>query len=341
MILVWCAADVRAWLRERVSLAVMLSLADSTVKQYGYVESHFVRFALYLYQGEEFMPASDQLLCEYLVWKSLTVDPKNLKTHLSGVRHLHERLGFEWRPVPTRFAVHRCLMGLKRLCVTPVKRKLPITPGLLLRMRQCRTIDWGHPAMVVVWAAMLVAFFCFLRKDNFTVQKPDSFNTRLHLTRGDIKRTQGGFQFTFRHSKTNQIGARVHRTAVAEMRGSLLDPVLAIQRAFALCPRARAADPAFAIPQPVGPPVPLTHHAFVRALKFCLREIGVDPSLYSGHSFRRGGATFAHRLSVDPLLNKIMGDWSSDAFMAYIDKYSPENMVRLPLVLAAACARLA
>jgi len=240
-----------------------------------------------------------------------------------------------------RFPVHRCLMGLKRLCVTPVRRKLPITPGLLLRMRRCPTIDWEHPAMIVVWAAMLVAFFCFLRKDNFTVKKADSFNTRVHLMRGDIRRTAGGFQFTFRHSKTNQVATRVHRTAVAEMRGSPLDPVQAVLRAFALCPRAKASDPAFAIPQPVGPPVPLTHGAFVQALKFCLREIGVDHTQYSGHSFRRGGATFAHRLGVDPLLIKIMGDWSSDAFMSYIDKYSPENLVRLPLVLAAACAHLA
>ena len=130
------------WLRERVSLAILSALADSTARQYGYMESHFVRFALYLHGGEEFMPASDQLICEFLVWKSLTVDPKNLKTHLAGLRHFHERLGFEWRPVAMRFPVHRCLKGLKRMCVTPVPRKLPITPGLLLRMRRCPTIDW-------------------------------------------------------------------------------------------------------------------------------------------------------------------------------------------------------
>eukprot|EP00959_Pyramimonas_sp_CCMP1952_P317491 6644619-Pyramimonas_sp.AAC.1 len=104
--------------------------------------------------------------------------------------------------------------------------------------------------MVVVWAAMLVAFFCFLRKDNFTVKKVDSFNTRLHLTRGDVRRTVGGLQFAFRHSKTNQMGARVHRMVVAEIQGSPLDPVRAVLRAFALCPRARATDPAFAVPQP-------------------------------------------------------------------------------------------
>jgi hypothetical protein len=82
----------------------------------------------------------------------------------------------------------------------------------------------------------------------------------------------------------------------------------------------------------------LTHDMFVSALKYCLREIGVDPSRYSGHSFRRGGATFAHRLGVDPLLIKHMGDWRSDAYMRYIDRNTPEGLVRLPRTLAAACS---
>lgn len=335
------ADEARHWLRSAVSVAIGGALAVSTSKQYASVESHFVRFALYMGGGVEFMPASDRLLCEFLVWKSRTVDPKNLKTHMSGVRFFHERLGHAWRPVQERFAVHRCLMGLKRLCVRPVRRKLPITPALLLRMRRCVTIDWAHPAMVVVWAAMLVAFFCFLRKDNFTVKKADAFNTRMHLTRGDVRATRGGFEFSFRHSKTNQVGARVHRTAVLRMPGSELDPVSAVERAFAMCPRAKASDPAFAIPQRHGPPRALTHREFVGALRHCLARVGVDPSLYSGHSFRRGGATFAHNLGVDPALIKFVGDWQSDAFLAYIDKYSAESLVSLPLVLAAACARLA
>ena len=108
-------------------------------------------------------------------------------------------------------------------------------------------------------------------------------------------------------------------------------------RAFALCPRAKATDPAFAIPQQAGPPTALTHDQFVRTLKYCLGQVGLDPSLYSGH--RRGGATFAHRLGVDPLLIKLMGDWRSEAYMDYIDPHIPEGLVRLPLALATACAR--
>jgi hypothetical protein len=55
---------------------------------------------------------------------------------------------------------------------------------------------------------MLIAFFCFLRKDNFTVDKADSLNTRQHLYRGYV--IFGRSHITFRHSKTNQFHAPVH-----------------------------------------------------------------------------------------------------------------------------------
>ena len=87
------------------------------------------------------------------------------------------------------------------------------------------------------------------------------------------------------------------------MPGKILDPKLAVERAFAVSPHARSSDPALMIPSTKGL-VLLTHYVFVERLKHCLRAIGVDASLYSGHSFLRGSATYAHRLGVDPMLIK-------------------------------------
>ena len=84
---------------------------------------------------------------------------------------------------------------------------------------------------------------------------------------------------------------------------------------------------------------PLTHRLFVDTLRFCLGKVGVNPSEFSGQSFRRGGATFAHRMGVSPLLIKLMGDWSSDAYIAY--ETTPEDLARLPLALATASAAMA
>ena len=70
------------------------------------------------------------------------------------------------------------------------------------------------------------------------------------------------------------------------------------------------------------------------------RAIGVDASLYSGHTFRRGGATYAHRLGVHPMLIKRIGDWKSDAYMLYIDHHTPEGLVCLPAAMTQSCAAL-
>ena len=124
------------------------------------------------------------------------------------------------------------------------------------------------------------------------------------------------------------------------MPSKILDPKLAVERAFAVSPHARSSDPAFMIPPTKGL-VPLTHYGFVEGLKHCLRAIGVAASLfYTGHSFRRGDATYAHRLGVDPMLIKRMGDWRSDAYMLYIDHHTPEGLVCLPAAMTQSCAAL-
>jgi hypothetical protein len=78
----------------------------------------------------------------------------------------------------------------------------------------------------------------------------------------------------------------------------------------------------------------------VETLRFCLGRIGVNPTEFSRHSFRRGGATFAYRMGVSPLLIKLMGDWSSDAYMIYIDHTTPSDLARLPRALAKAIAAM-
>jgi len=83
--------------------------------------------------------------------------------------------------------------------------------------------------------AMLIAFFCFLRKDNFTVNKVDAFNSRKHLCRGDVAFGKTDVTFTFRHSKTNQFHApRVHRTKAVSIAGHPLDPIQALVALMAL-----------------------------------------------------------------------------------------------------------
>ena len=56
-----------------------------------------------------------------------------------------------------------------------------------------------------------------------------------------------------------------------------------------------------------------------RFRKLLLILIGEDPTIYSLHLLRRGGATFAYQSDMEAEMNKLLGDWLSDAYKRYVD----------------------
>ena len=46
---------------------------------------------------------------------------------------------------------------------------------------------------------------------------------------------------------------------------------------------------------------------------------GYNSVVFPGHSFRRGGATFAFAGEVPGELIQLHGDWASDAYLRYLD----------------------
>ena len=63
---------------------------------------------------------------------------------------------------------------------------------------------------------------------------------------------------------------------------------------------------------------PLTYPTFVSTLRQALTKCGVDPSQYAGHSFRRGGASWALQSGLPGDVIQLMGDWKSDAYKQYL-----------------------
>ena len=60
---------------------------------------------------------------------------------------------------------------------------------------------------------------------------------------------------------------------------------------------------------------PLTKSRFVIAVQDILHQMGLDQSLYAGHSFRIGAATAAAQAGVEDSTIKALGRWSSTAFL--------------------------
>ena len=76
-------------------------------------------------------------------------------------------------------------------------------------------------------------------------------------------------------------------------------------------------DPAFTFS--VAPKRCVTEYSFVSILRNILVRAGFDATCFTGHSFRRGGATFAFQSGVPGELINIQGDWKSEAYQRYLD----------------------
>ena len=113
----------------------------------------------------------------------------------------------------------------------------------------------------------------------------------------------------------------------------LLIPVMRLSTGHPLCPgtlcpvqayerhisvfSATPASPAF-LHSSSGHANPIALRVFTAKLRKVLSRAGLPASKFSGHNFRRGGATFAFRCGEPLELISLQGNWSSDAVLLYI-----------------------
>ncbi len=217
-----------------------------------------------------------------------------------------------------QWGVKCILKGINRLLGRPPKRKLPITIELMEKMY--KKLDMCQGDDIAFWAAATTAFFAMLRKSTLVPKSTAPADTAKALSVGDIKECSKGVLLSIRHTKTLQSHDRVLRVPVPLVPTRSVCPTTAI--------RVMQAQPGYPVNNPQAPlftfikdgrPVPLTHSAFTTALRHVLDLCGVESENYSGHSFRRGGATYAFKRGITPLLIKAQGDWKSECYQAYVD----------------------
>ena len=62
----------------------------------------------------------------------------------------------------------------------------------------------------------------------------------------------------------------------------------------------------------------INYRKFTSKLKQVLDKAGLNPDLFSGHSFRRGGASFLFSVGASQLMVQILGGWSSLVYTRYL-----------------------
>ncbi len=212
------------------------------------------------------------------------------------------------------FHVRLTLRALHKTLGYHAQSTQPVTPDILLDIYQ--HLSLSNTTHVAFWAATVVSFFGFLRKSNLVPPSAKTFDPSRHLARRDLQLSEDILTIRLRYTKTIQFGERQLTLPLVRVPGSPLCPVSAVSLMFQRVPAPPSA-PAFVFP--CGRALwTLTHTSFVGYLRHFLQLAGHSPRKYSGHSFRKGGATFAATCSVPDHMIKFHGDWRSAAFERYI-----------------------
>ena len=255
-------ADMRHFLQH--------SLALSTRASYNSATRSFTHFALTynrLHSDGSLLPASEETLMLFTTYLSYSLKPQSIKVYLAAVRNMHIEHGLP-NPIAEATQLRRLLRGIKRLHCCTTDSRLPITPTLLRSFRLF--LNFTYTDHLTLWAAMLVAFFSFLRS-----------NELIALLHSDLQRIPEGYRVQIRCSKTDpfRAGATICLTSSGD---GTLCAVTALNHL-----RATASSwngPLFWLRSGAV----LTRHRLNHLIQDLTARSGVPPGRYSSHSFKIG-----------------------------------------------------
>ena len=256
------------------------------------------------------LPASvDSLIC-FLEFMARSSGHGHLKHLLCSVRFLHLALGLDFPE--DNFQLDMTMQGLKRRLARVPFQVLPITPQILRDMYS--HLDMSKIQDLALWCAFLVSFYGLLRKSNAVPVSTKYDKSKILVRRNITVDISSDMVYVYMgFSKTNQFGARDLVIPIPGNRDPAMDPVHHLHTLYTRVHVHRDA-PAFSI----GPNSFINYSIFTSKLKSLLTKSGYNASLYSGHSFRRGGATFLHSCGGTTLMVQACGDWSSQCFTRYL-----------------------
>lgn len=251
------------------------------------------------------VPISEQAVAQYAAFLARRLKPASVRQYMNIIRILHLECNFA-NPCADSWYLKMTLKGIEKAKGTEVVRKQPVTPQMLLQMKN--KVNFSSACDFVFWAASLIMFFALLRKSNLFGTDSEGFRKEKHLTRECVRVADDGSHVSVicKWSKTNQTGARVNCVNLPALPNHPLCPVTAVRDMFRVLGPAAPESQAF----------PMTGPAFNK--KF--RALVGGSSTVSSHSLRRGGATWALSCGTPGEIVKVMGDWKSVCYLVYLDQ---------------------
>ena len=265
------------------------------------------------------LPATPESIVPFMELMAITVSYDHIKHLLHAVKFVHEARGLVYPE--HNFDIVTTLHGLKRKLARVPHRALPLTPQILRKIFS--KMNMQSLKDKALWCSYLITFFCLFRKSNSVPKSLSKVNLKKTLLRKHVivDEVANIVYVNVTFSKTNQYG---DRNIVIPIPGNVdpaLDPVRHLSDLFSSV-NCTGDSPAFSY----GLNKFISYSTFTSVLKKLLLATGYDPALYSGHSFRRGGATFLYKLGASILQIQISGDWVSQCFARYLHVSEEERL---------------
>ena len=291
---------------------VKAGVRSSTQKTYSSGEKRYIQFcAMY---SRDTVPCSEDtalLFIAYLHRQGLSAS--SIRVYMAAVRSMHINAG-HGNPLEQFMRVHKALRALD-INAPPPKQKLPITLDILERILPNMDSSGYSKSL---WAAMTLAFFGCLRASELTVSSSSQFNPVKDITNADVKvyfdHIKPYVTVLVKRSKTDKFNKGFHVMSGCSNHKvccycAIVDFIAWKTRHVGYLPN----EPFFN-----ADGVPLSKDTFTKQTRLHIAMIGLDPSAYSGHSYRSGSATSAAMAGLSDWEIKLLGRWSSDAYHRYI-----------------------
>ena len=272
-------------------------------------------------------PTSQHIITSFITSLAGSYSGATIHNYIHGIRAWHVLHGLEWRPNPLE--LEAILKGADRLTPPSSKRKkrLPYTPEFIAKLREHMELD--EPFDAAVFACLTTCFYSAARVGEFVVPRLDAFSADKHVTLANLRvdRNAEGLEVTVLHVPQTKAAPIEGEDVFWSTHPGPTDPYEALQNHLRINRMTR--DVHLFAYWHKNQLRPLTKHVFIKRLATVAQLAGVEP--LQGHGIRIGATLFYLLLGLPFEAMKVMGRWSSDAFLRYLRKHA---QILTPLIQA-------
>jgi integrase len=247
---------------------------------------------------------------------------RTLKDVITSLEDYATQQGLPWLSQRDRLKLKRLKRGLAKYDRKPIKRKLPIT---YFRIAEMLTKTSLQPLQQLQYA--VISMLCHdsllryselhkLRMRDVSFIRKDAVKIHLEVTKPTYEEGPQDFVVhAYDADGSGACGVTLLRIYLDRM---TKDHTEALAGERPLFPNIRLGTA-------YKSPTPKKH--FIAWVRDLLGKAGYEPSKFSGHSFRAGGATDLFAGGADPRTIKLAGRWKSEAYLLYLRDH-PEDSAR-------------